>query len=301
MENNQELLGQNQFVCQDYDISFSNSSFCGATENSFSDKKIVFITAIYGAYEASCKKYVPQNIPSDFICFTNSNNTISNNWEVDSFPYFLSNPSDIDDGSYLNSLKNNNHTFNLAKYFKQSFHNIPRLKNYDIVIWLDGTIEIRDPNTAEHMVNYLKYNPIVTWEHNERKGSLAAEAQDSMFSKYTSQSWLGQKQPYQDVQAQYRSYIKDGYDENLGRIIDPLRVNFGVWITCFIAFDNKNDQVKNFLDFWYLQTLNYTTQDQVSFSYATQKLHLYPYTLPDTNITGSVWRNILFTKHSHGR
>jgi hypothetical protein len=32
--------------------------------------KICFITAIYGNYEASCKKFAKQSIQTDFICFT---------------------------------------------------------------------------------------------------------------------------------------------------------------------------------------------------------------------------------------
>ena len=36
--------------------------------------KICFITAIYGNYEASCKKFVEQSIKTDFICFTDNIN-----------------------------------------------------------------------------------------------------------------------------------------------------------------------------------------------------------------------------------
>jgi hypothetical protein len=39
--------------------------------------KICFITAIYGNYEASCKKFAKQSIPTDFICFTDNKNIIS--------------------------------------------------------------------------------------------------------------------------------------------------------------------------------------------------------------------------------
>lgn len=251
--------------------------------------------------ESSCKHHVKQTIPADFICFSNNPNIIANNWEVDRLTYFITNPSNIDDGSYINSLQNNNHTFNITKYFKQSFHNIPRLKNYDIVIWLDGSIEIKDPKAAEWVVNTLKKQPMIVWEHDERKGSLESEMRASALMKYTSTSWLGQVQPYQNVQAQYKAYISDGYDEGFWKRMDPLRANLGVWITCFVAFDNKNEDTHKFLDFWYLQTLKYSTQDQVSFSYAVQKLAFYPYTLPDSNIKGKVGHNSLFYKHAHGR
>ena len=34
--------------------------------------KVCFITAIYGGYEQTCKKFVKQSIDTDFICFTDS-------------------------------------------------------------------------------------------------------------------------------------------------------------------------------------------------------------------------------------
>lgn len=34
--------------------------------------KICFITAIYGSYEASCKRPVEQTVAADFICFTDN-------------------------------------------------------------------------------------------------------------------------------------------------------------------------------------------------------------------------------------
>ena len=33
------------------------------------DKKVAFITAIYGDYESSCRPHIQQTIPADFICF----------------------------------------------------------------------------------------------------------------------------------------------------------------------------------------------------------------------------------------
>ena len=77
--------------------------------------------------------------------------------------------------------------------------------------------------------------------------------------------------------------------------------HFGVWITCFIAFDNKDNQIRNFLDLWYLQTLKYTTQDQVSFPKVIQDTNLVPYTLPDENIKGQNPHEFtdIYIKHDH--
>jgi hypothetical protein len=75
-----------------------------------------------------------------------------------------------------------------------------------------------------------------------------------------------------------------------------------MWVTAFVAFDNKNRRVRRFLDFWFLQTLNYTTQDQVSFSYCAQKLNIIPYTLPDADVWGPEphKETYFYTKWDHG-
>ena len=58
--------------------------------------KICFITAIYGNYEASCKKFAKQTVDTDFICFTNNPNMVSNGWLIDTTPYHLENKSQIE-------------------------------------------------------------------------------------------------------------------------------------------------------------------------------------------------------------
>ena len=82
-------------------------------------KRIAFITAIVGPYEASTKKYTKQSIPCDFICFTNNLNIKNNGWIIDHTPYHLTHKSKVDNGKYTNSLSNNKHTFNIAKYFNK--------------------------------------------------------------------------------------------------------------------------------------------------------------------------------------
>ena len=53
-------------------------------------------------------------------------------------------------------------------------------------------------------------------------------------------------------------------------------LSYGVWVTCFVAFLQKDKDVKNFLEMWYLQTLKHTTQDQVGFPYVCQKTNMIP-------------------------
>lgn len=119
--------------------------------------KVAYITAILGDYELTCKPFVKQTIESDFICFTDNPSIENNGWIIDTTPYHDTHKSPVDIGIYNNSISKegrlsvleNRHTFNLAKYYKQSWKNIPRLKDYDVVIWLDGTIQITKEDVSE--------------------------------------------------------------------------------------------------------------------------------------------------------
>lgn len=266
--------------------------------------RIAFITANYGKYEATCKPYPRQTIPCDFICFTDASASVANGWEIDQTPYHLTHPSPLDDGVCLNSVHTNTHTFNIAKYYKQAFQNIPRLKSYDIVIWIDGTIQITNSRTAESIA-HLFQNPataVVGWEHDWRGGSLIAEVKDSQaYDRYASTFWGGQAQPKQDVNAQYRNAIRDGYDETLWFRLDPARKHLGVWVTCLVAFDMRKPKAIEFLIEWYKQLLFESSQDQIGFSIAAQKVTV-PYTLPDATIRGDRFeKTTLYVKHPHGR
>lgn len=260
---------------------------------------VAFITAIFGAYEASTKPFAPQQThdPSkvDFICFTNCPNTLDNasGWIVDATPYHITHQSSMYHSEKHNSFENNQHTFNLAKYYKQSFHNIPRLANYDIVIWLDGTIEITSPHAAQTIIDLFQNHPerrIIAWNHHcyHGGGTLQKEVKASNFFRYNSTHWFGQNQPLQDVSKQYAVYIADGFRE------------VGLWCTCFVAIHMKDRKwISTFLDTWYDQTLTYTTQDQVGFPYTVFKLNHIPYTLPDESTRGNFDCSDLHIKHSH--
>jgi len=270
-------------------------------ENMTDEPKICYITAIYGSYEATCKTFEKQTINSDFICFTDNENIISNGWEIDTTQYHLVNKSSVDNNTYINSIVNNSHTFNICKYYKQSFQNIPRLKKYDIIVWLDGTIEITYNKTSEYIIKNID-KKIIGWHHENRNGILSKEVEASHNERYTSTFWNNQSQPFQDVDLQYETYVNDGYNDDYFKNKNSHTEHFGVWITCFVAFDNKSKEVESFLNLWYLQTLKHTTQDQIGFSYACQKTGIIPYTLPNDEISGDKphIKTQFYIKHSHG-
>jgi hypothetical protein len=267
------------------------------------DTKICFITAIYGNYETTCKKFIDQSVPTDFICFTDNPNIISNGWIIDTTPYHLENMSPIDNHNFINSFTNNKHSFNKAKYYKQAFQNIPRLKQYDVIIWLDGTIEITNSKTSEWILSKIYTHKIIGWNHEWRNGVLLGEVLESRESeRYSSTFWNNQEQPVQDVVRQYNAYIDEGFDNLYFIKKYPERKPFGVWITCFVAFLNKDEFVTRFLNNWYLQTLLFTTEDQIGFPFVCQKMDFAPYTLPDNEIQGLEphIKTDFYSKYDHG-
>lgn len=267
-----------------------------------SDTRICFITAIYGNYETSCKPFFIQSVPTDFICFTDNPDIVTNGWTIDTTPYHLDNPSPLDDGTWHNSLTNNMHTFNVAKYYKQAWKNIPRLAEYDCVVWIDGTIFICHAYTSAYILRNIEKHGIIAWNYTANKGCLVNEVKGSLFPRYTSDFWNGQSQPIQDVVSQYNAYVADGYDEKVWKTLDNYFPNIGVWITCFVAFYNKDDRVTEFLNMWYMQILKYTTQDQISFPYVCQKIGLVPFTLPNAEVEGenTCRHTSMYYKHEHG-
>ena len=267
--------------------------------------RICFITAIYGAYESSCKKFAKQTVDTDFICFTDNPNMISNGWIIDTTPYHLTHKSELDDDSFVNSLCNNKHTFNIAKYYKQSFTNIPVLSKYDVIVWLDGTIEVTYDRTSEYILNNIYREKIIGWHHEYRHGKLFDEVQGSASTgfRYCTTHWNGQDQPYQDLHKQYQCYQQDGYTDAFFKNLGSHTPHMGVWITCFVAFLQKDTDVKSFLDMWYLQTLKHTTQDQIGFPYVCQKTNMIPFTLPNKEVHGDRphYNTMFYIKHEHGR
>ena len=212
--------------------------------------RVAFISANFGGYELSCRPFKTQTIPCDFIYFTDAKVTDPNGWTIDNTPWHekIGTPKGL-----RNSLDNNRHTFNIAKFYKQNFQTIPILKDYEMVIWIDGSIEISSETVAEKCLGHS----LVTWIHNN---TLDNEVRASHISKYISTYWNGQEQPYQDIDEQYDAYKADGCP------------NFDhVFITCFIAFDNKDPKVTEFLEHWYYQNLRYTNADQIGFVYSLYK------------------------------
>ena len=259
--------------------------------------KIAFITAIYGAYELSCKPAVAQSVPCDFIAFADTVPIETSGWIVDTFPYhaYFATASAGDSDEFVN--KTNNHPFMIAKFYKQAFHHIPRLQQYDTIIWIDGTIEIKHADAARLAQSRLQYFdiPVLSWQHEHRLSSgLAGEVAASIHPRYCSTHWAGHAQPFQPITQQFEAYIREGYQ-------DAWFEGPSVAITCFVAFNMCHALTIPFLQLWYRQTRAFSTQDQVGFSYTCWKQKIKPYLFPDYSVKGANPHvsTDLYKKHDH--
>lgn len=237
-----------------------------------SAQTICFITAIFGIlYKASeCLPFRQQTVATDFICFTDNKDIVSNGWHIDTKQYHDDN---------VDSAR-------IVKYYKMKWHEIPILKHYDIIVWIDSNIEIISPYTSQIIIQKLQKNKILCWYHPLRCGRLQLDAYiSSRLHKYKDQ----------DILSQYHSYIDDAYYDDYFKCLNKLYANedndenhdyLGVWLTNFIAFLAKDTRVIQFILEWYGEILKHSTQDRISFSYICFKKDMIPYTLPDKEIFG---------------
>ena len=235
---------------------------------------IVFITAIYtdiknDSMYKECTHVKKQKLNCDFICFTNKNHIINNGWTIDTTPYHLNNEIYM---KYKNSMDRD--TRDIIKFYKMQFYKIPLLKKYNIVIWIDSSMQITSDIITIHANNLITKNNLICLQtHEYRNGSLLNEVNAccSFFNK-------------EKLKKQYKYYIKNGYKEEYWTSKTKL---YGLWSCGFIIFNMNDEKIYKLLDRWYLHNMKYTNRDQISFPYICYKLKIIPYTFPDNVLKGN--------------
>lgn len=222
---------------------------------------VAIITAIYDASITECLPFVKQTIPTDFICFTNNTNIIRNDWKIDNI-------------SYHNNISSDHKV--IHKYYKMMTRDIIVLRKYAAIIWIENNVEIINRNISKYVLKKLRNNPIISWHHSAHYGVLHREADVShKLLKYS-----------YDIRKQYQDYVNNGYHDIFFKGLCHPSSHFGVWFTSFVAYNNKDCRIHNFLKAWFQEIITYGTNDMISFSYVCYKNNILPYTLPDNNIIG---------------
>lgn len=210
--------------------------------------KKAIITAIFGNYD-TLKTPSVMTKGWDYICLTDRN-LVSDKWQVVSAPARFNDPS-----------KN-------ARYYK-----IMPLLDRDIIIWVDGSIQINCD--LDNFVSKYYKDDITIMDHPHR-GCVYEEAQACIDRE---------KDDPDIIKKQIEKYRKENYPENNGMIAS------GIFIR------NNKQRVKELLYDWSEQVTNYSKRDQISFNYVAEKhpevrINLIPF---------SILENSLFNLNPHVR
>lgn len=128
--------------------------------------------------------------------------------------------------------------FMAAKYYKCFWHHIPILNEYDVVVWIDSTIEIKSLP-----LNELKDHDLVVYAHGIRSNT-----HDEIDAS---------------VDVRYKDYQSGLFEQKQLVNIDWLA------ITCFVV-NKRCESVIKMNNKWFSDIILYSPQDQVSFPTACE-------------------------------
>lgn len=185
--------------------------------------KVAVYTAIFGNYDDP-KEWVKQSVDCDFLVFNDT-------YELPEELKIL-------------------HPRHKAKYFKLQPHKIPTLCKYDVIIWVDGSAEIKSPDFVKDMLFHLEQDEIMAFKHPEGRDCVYQEAE---YSKNMP------KYQYQPIESQANYYKLSGYPEHNGLY------------ACGMMVYKLTTKIQATLNDWWIQNLTWTYQDQISFPYVLWK------------------------------
>jgi hypothetical protein len=201
--------------------------------------RICVYTAIFGGYDHLLQP-VPQDTGCDFICFTDRKGPAR-------------------DGAWRVITSNENYRLNprlRAKYFKIQSHEVfpggrlawryDRLglrRRYDVVIWVDGCLRIKDPGFARAFAGHIRENGLSMFVHPDR---------DCIYQEVLELPGM-RKYAGLPVFEQAAAYRAEGFPEKSGLIAGGL-----------IARKTRLPAIAKINEAWWRENLRWTYQDQLS-------------------------------------
>jgi hypothetical protein len=145
-----------------------------------------------------------------------------------------------------------------SKYVKTQMHRIPELKGYDVLLWLDGSIQVK----SEKFVEFFTKDPFVIGKHPDRNcildeaGFIENEIRNG--NKYLESRYNGI-----DLMMAALHYNNKGYVRNSGLWASGV---FGMW---------NVKQYQNLCDQWWENILQWDGIDQISLGYLLSQRNMY--------------------------
>lgn len=145
-----------------------------------------------------------------------------------------------------------------SKYIKTQMHHIPELSKYDILIWVDGSIQVK----SQDFVRYFSKDPFVIGKHPDRDcifdeaGFIENEIRNG--NKYLESRYNGV-----DLMMAAMYYGSNGYVRNSGLWASGV---FGMWNTYMY---------RDLCDNWWKNIIQWDGIDQISLAYLLSKRNMY--------------------------
>ncbi len=156
-------------------------------------KKICIYTCIYGDYD-TLKTHAKQNINCDYICLTDNPNLKSETWKIHLFL-----------PSKLQAIRDAFPEYNGAIHAnmvntiicRSDLRLIPVLAEYDICVYIDGNMQITNPNLISNLLLQAKSTDLVVInKHRSRANAYQEAAFSSRLEKYQNTNLEGQISKY---------------------------------------------------------------------------------------------------------
>ncbi len=226
---------------------------------------VAVYTTIFNDY-ATLKSVPRQSVRADYYCITDNEN-------VEFATAFGEKP----EGEPWNIVKvdypsRDLHPRMRAKFFKLFPWECPHLDKYNLIIFIDGSIEITSPEFVRFMVDSLGHGNIALFKHPQRDCIYEEAKASTPLLKYQSQNIQGQVDFYRPM------YPKNG----------------GLWACGVMVRRNRNEKMREVMTKWWWENIKWTYQDQISFPVVCRLSSFAPVTLPGNQV-----KNPYFKIHWH--
>jgi len=204
--------------------------------------------------------YVDKNV--DYVCYTDTAFKYKKKlWNIVEIPK-------LEKRDYVSQAK-------YSKYYRIMSHKLKELNDYDISLYIDGSIKITE--SIIPLIDELKDGRMMACSHN-RKGGLYAEI-DACISNGKDRKDV--------LEYQRKAYKARGYPKN----------NENLWALKFLVRKNKDDLVNRFNEIWYQHIVKYSNRAQIGFPYVVWKLGIKVKEPGTVRFTGGHTRYFFGHKH----
>lgn len=164
-----------------------------------------------------------------------------------------------------------------AKFPKMQSH---LFTNADVIIWIDGSVQIVSNRFVEYMVQQVQDNDIAIGKHNVR--NCAYEEIDYCCAEILKGNEYLKRRYDFDTLLEVKKYLKKQKFEE----------NKGLW-SCGIFARQKKKKVNNMFDCWWISHQVWQTNDQPMFSYLANEFELKINTIEWKSIFSNEYFNLV--------